>query len=90
MGNPFAIGILVWVEAFALPVSETDKALTRAFFADKTCCQRQQVIDLYRQHGAAIRVADFLADEAPGLPVFRDAGARQHRDPGKDGEVAGQ
>ena len=50
VGDPFAIGVLVRVEAFALTVSETNKALSRAFFADKPRRQLQQVVDLHRQH----------------------------------------
>ncbi|MNQ65020.1 hypothetical protein D3C85_794640 [compost metagenome] len=91
VGDPFAIGVQVRIEALALAVSEADETLPCAFLADKACRQLQQVVDLYRQHRAGAGAgADFLADEAACLPVFRDPGARQHRDPGEQGEVAGQ
>ena len=91
MGDPFAICVLIGVEAFALAVGEADKALAGAFFADKAGRQCQQVVDLHREHGAAAGVAaDFLADKTSGLPVLRHSGTRQHRDPGKQSEVTGQ
>ncbi len=91
VGDPIVIGILVGVEAFALAIGEADKALLRTFFADKTCGQAEQVADLYRQHGASAgALADFLADKAPGLPVLGHPGARQHRDPDEQREVARQ
>jgi len=88
VSNPLAIGVLIRVKAFALAVGEANKALVSAFFTDKTCREGQQIVDLYREHGTTAGVAaQFLADEAPGLPMLRHAGARQHRDPGKQGEV---
>ena len=91
MGDPLAIGVLIRVKAFALAISETNKALVGPLLTDKTCGQCQQVVDLYREHGAPARVAaQFLANKAPGLPVLRNAGARQHRDPCKQSEVTGQ
>ena len=47
MGDPFAICVLIGVEAFALAVGEADKALAGAFFADKAGRQCQQVVDLH-------------------------------------------
>ena len=71
MGDPFAIGVLVRVKALALTVGEANKALVRAFFADKACGEGQQVIDLYRQHRTTAGVAaQLLADKTSGLPVF--------------------
>ena len=91
MRDPIVIGVLVGVEAFALAISEADKALLGAFFADKTGCQAEQVADLHRQHRASAgALAGFLADEAPGLPVFGYPGARKHRDPDEQREVARQ
>ncbi len=91
VGNPFAVGVLVGVEALALAVGEANEALSRAFFADKTRRQLQQIVDLYRQHRTSIRsCADFLADETPSLPVLGNPRAREHRDPGEQGEITGQ
>ena len=91
VGDPVTVGVLVRVEALALAIGETDKTLARAFFADKACGEGQQVFDLYRQHRAgAGSGVEFLADKTPGLPVLGDPRARQHRDPGEQGEVARQ
>ena len=73
VGDPFTVGVLVRVEAFALAVGKPDEALAGAFFTDETCRQLQQVVDLHGQHRASAGAsADFLANEATGLPVFRD------------------
>ena len=84
MSDPLTVSILIGIKAFALTIGKADKALTRPFFADKTRGQCQQVIDLHRQHRApAGMAADFLTNKTTGLPMFRDAGARQHGHPGK-------
>ncbi|MCY1397617.1 hypothetical protein D9M71_126270 [compost metagenome] len=91
MGDPFPVSVLARVEAFALAIGKADEALTGAFFADEARRQLQQVVDLHCQHRACAGAGtDFLADEAACLPVLGNPGARQHRDPGEQREVASQ
>ncbi|PBJ16724.1 hypothetical protein BSG18_57250 [Pseudomonas ogarae] len=50
VGDPFAVGVLGRVEAFALAVGKTDEALPRPLLADEAGGQLQQVFDVHRQH----------------------------------------
>ncbi|MCY1422346.1 hypothetical protein D9M71_380230 [compost metagenome] len=89
--DPVAIGVLVRVEALALAVGKADEALPCALFPDKARGQGQQVVDLHRQQRlAAGPRAGLLANEPAGLPVLGNPCARQHRNPGEQGEVARQ
>ncbi len=73
--DPVAVGVLVGIEAFALAIGKADEALPCTLFTDKTRGEGQQVVDLHgQQRFAAGASAGLLADEAPGLPVFRHAG----------------
>lgn len=89
--DPLVVGGLVRGEALALAVGEADEALPRAFLADETRGEHQQVFHLHREHEARVLpLGDLLADEAAGLPVLGHAGAREHRDQAEQGEVADQ
>ena len=89
--DPLVVGGLVRGEALALAVGEADEALPRAFLADETRGEHQQVFHLHREHEARVLPLGYLlADEAAGLPVLGHAGAREHRDQAEQGEVADQ
>ncbi|MCY1418752.1 hypothetical protein D9M71_343210 [compost metagenome] len=91
VGDPFAAGGLAWAEALALAVGEADEALSRAFLADEAGGQVEQVLHLHRQQQARAGThRGFLADEAAGLPVLGDAGAREQGNQHEHQEVAGQ
>ncbi|MNO53201.1 hypothetical protein D3C76_436390 [compost metagenome] len=91
VGDPFAVGVLVGIEALALAVGEANETLACAFFADEARRQGQQVFDLHRQQRTGIEPgAGFLANEAAGLPVFGNPCAGKDRHPDEQGEVAHQ